>query len=101
MRAAGGSVSLLVRTGGNTQVRRRHGVAFLRVCRSVRLAVAGVCLLVAGLGADVTVFGPQPYAGTGRPVLSRRAFTVPEGGEGYTLRVVNRGVIGALVVLND
>jgi hypothetical protein len=59
-----------------------------------------VLLAVLAVAGDTTVFGPRTYNGTGRPVLSRQAFTVAHGGSGYTLRVTNHGVFTALILAN-
>src|SRR5207247_9206870 len=73
------------------------------VCQWVRRSAAFALVMlsaVANPSADTTVFGPQSFNGTDRPVLSPQTFSVAAGGDGYTLRVTNRGVIGALIVLN-
>jgi len=59
------------------------------------LALASVCI-----SADTVAFGPQTFSGTGRPVVSRPTFNVALGGNGYTLRVTNRGVLAVFIVLN-
>ena len=75
---------------------RRSPLARARV-----LIVALFALLSATASAtDSVVSGPQTYNGTGRPALSIKSFSVPQGGSGYTLRVTNHGVFAAVIVLN-
>src|SRR5262245_5994474 len=68
--------------------------------RIVATMTAILLLSILGSGAEIAVFGPQSYSGTGQPVVSRRTFSVAAGGSGYVVRVRNDGVNAALVVLN-
>ena len=59
-----------------------------------------VMLAAATVAAHTSVFGPQRYSGTGRPELARKTFNVQDATGELTLRVVNRGITSAMVILN-
>jgi hypothetical protein len=65
------------------------------------VALAAQILAHVVVAADLVVFGPVSYIGNGRPQLSRRTFPLASVDGTFKLRVRNKGVVAALVVLND
>src|SRR5439155_18628411 len=83
----------------------------LRALRSIRCGVVlGQVFWVAPITKKIAhhrgfgriiVFGPQTFQrATGNPVTVTRTFAITGPLDGYTLRVVNRGVTSAVIALN-